>query len=265
MNPKFETLGRFLDGFSKPAIALSGGLDSSTLLAVCDEKFGSGGCAAFIAETPYSMRGEIDDAREYNPPERCYLCKRSIFSQLKRLAFSKGFDTVFDGTNADDLSDYRPGMKALRELGIISPFLECAVGKNDIRAAAAERGLKVAKKPAYACLLTRLEHGAKIDVPLLGKIDEFESFLRAEFAENVRARVESGNVRIECSPSDFGKIAAGAARISDAAKKLGFKRCTLDLGGYKMGSMNESADFSSPTWDTPKQTSIGRNARVSGR
>lgn len=260
MNPKFERLGRFLDGFSKPAIALSGGLDSSTLLAVCAEKFGSGGCAAFIAETPYSMRGEIDDARdlcaalgvelvevkmdsipreiEYNPPERCYLCKRSIFSQLKRLAFSKGFDAVFDGTNADDLSDYRPGMKALRELGIISPFLECAVGKNDIRAAAAERGLKVAKKPAYACLLTRLEHGAKIDVPLLGKIDEFESFLRAEFAENVRARVESGNVRIECSPSDFGKIAAGAARISDVAKKLGFKRCTLDLGGYKMGSMN---------------------------
>ena len=183
-------------------------------------------------------RSEIPEDILFNPPDRCYLCKRSIFSDFKTAAEKRGFAVLCDGTNADDLSDYRPGMRALRELSVVSPFLECGLGKSDIREIARGFGMAVADKPAYACLLTRLVHGEKIDAQVLSKIDKFESFIRANFVRAVRARVESGSVRIECAPPDFPKILGGAERICALAQSLGFKHCSLDLAGYKRGSMN---------------------------
>ncbi len=260
MNTKLEKLGAFLKSKQRVAVALSGGLDSSVLLAVAAKALGGGNCIALTARTPYTMAEEIADAAAlcrnlgvahieisrseipedilFNPPDRCYLCKRAIFSDFKAAAEKRGFDTLCDGTNADDLSDYRPGMRALRELSVVSPFLECGLGKPDIREIARGFGMSVADKPAYACLLTRLVHGEKIDVQTLSKIDAFESFLRGGFAKAVRARVEAGNVRIECAPADFPKILDGAERICAFAQLLGFKHCSLDLAGYKRGSMN---------------------------
>lgn len=260
MNTKLDKLGAFLKPKGRVAVALSGGLDSSVLLAVAAKVLGGGNCLALTARTPYTMADEIFDAAAlcrklgvehpeisrseipeeilFNPPDRCYLCKRAIFSEFKTVAEQRGFGTLCDGTNADDLSDYRPGMRALRELSVVSPFLECGLGKSDIREIAHGFGMSVADKPAYACLLTRLVHGEKIDVRTLSKIDKFESFLRASFVLAVRARVESETVRIECVPSDFRKILDGAERICAFAQSLGFKHCSLDLAGYKRGSMN---------------------------
>lgn len=260
MNLKTEILAEFLKANGKAAVALSGGLDSSTLLAFCVKTLGAKNCTAFIATLKYSMQSELEDAKnlcaalgvklvnleqenipqeiEFNPPDRCYLCKRAIFTKLKAVAKEYGFEKIYDGTNADDLSDYRPGMRALKELNIESPFLACKMGKDEIRLLANSLNLKVANKPAYACLLTRLEHNKKIDTNTLVKIDKLESFLRANFTEDIRARVEGENVRIECKPSDFQKIIDGAESICKMSNSLGFKRISLDLQGYKRGSMN---------------------------
>ncbi len=260
MSANLNKLRDLILSYKKAAVALSGGLDSSVLLAFCVQTLGRENCAAFTISTPYMMRSEICDAKklcdklnldlhlaelekippqiEFNPPDRCYICKYILFKSISKKAETLGFDTLIDGTNYDDLSDYRPGMRALSELGIKSPFLECEIGKSDIRKLAESMGLDFSDKPAYACLLTRLEHGRKIDTASLKKIDELESFLRQNYTRKVRARLESENIRIECDSSDFIKIASAAREISDFAKKLGFKHCSLDLGGYKQGSMN---------------------------
>lgn len=261
MNTKLELLEKLLNSRGRAAVALSGGLDSSTLLAFCAKTLGKTNCLAITANLPYSMGAEIADAKnlcaslgvklleirrdeipveiENNPPDRCYLCKRAIFSELKSAAIDAGFPYVCDGTNADDVSDYRPGMKALKELEIASPLLECGIGKLDLRALAREMRLEAAEKSAFACLLTRLEHGRKIDTATLAKIDAFETFMRANFTDNVRARVEGESVRIECPQKAFVKISENAEAVSQKAYGLGFKRCSLDLGGYKRGSMNK--------------------------
>lgn len=261
MNTKLEVLGKLLKSRGKAAVALSGGLDSSALLAFSAKTLGAENCIAITANLPYSMGAEIADAKnlcgslgvrlleirrdtipaeiENNPPDRCYLCKRAIFSELKAAAKNAGFPYVCDGTNADDLSDYRPGMRALKELEIASPLLECGIGKQELRQLAREMRLKVAEKPAFACLLTRLEHGRKIETATLAKIDAFETFMRANFTDNVRARVEGESVRLECPPDAFEKIARNAEAVAQKAYGLGFKRCSLDLGGYKRGSMNK--------------------------
>ena len=260
MKREIESLRELILSFKKAAVALSGGLDSAVLLAFCAKVLGAKNCLALSANTPYMMAGEIKQARElcrtlgvrhievksskiplrirFNPPERCYICKRILFEKLLQRAARAGFDTLCDGTNADDLSDYRPGLKALGELGVRSPFLECSLGKSHIRESAKALGLKCANKPAYACLLTRLQHGAKVEVETLEKIDALESFLRENFAQKVRARLEGKNVRIECDRRDFSKILRGADDICRRCSALGFERCSLDLAGYKQGSMN---------------------------
>lgn len=261
MNFKLDSLKEFLRERQKVAIALSGGLDSSVLLALSVEILGSANCIALTATPPYAMQEELKDAEnlcknlnvklvkiaqktiprniKFNPPNRCYLCKISIFNKIKSVAKKRGFEIVCDGTNLDDLSDYRPGMKALKELEIASPFLECKITKQDIRNFAHERNMSVAEKPAYACLLTRLEHGKKIEISTLEKIDRLETFLRKNYIAKIRARLDSENIRIECDSSDFSKIISGANEICKHAKELGFKRCSLDLNGYRQGSMNQ--------------------------
>lgn len=260
MKREIETLRELILSEGKAAVALSGGLDSSALLAFYAKVLGAKNCLALSANTPYMMAGEINQARElcralgvrhievkiskiplrirFNPPERCYICKRILFEKLLQRAARAGFNTLCDGSNSDDLSDYRPGRKALAELGVRSPFLECGIGKETIRKIAKDLGLKCAEKPAYACLLTRLEHGAKVEVQTLEKIDSLEAFLRGKFTPNVRARLDGKNIRIECDKRDFSKILRGAGEICERCSSLGFERCSLDLAGYKQGSMN---------------------------
>ena len=260
MNSDTGRLEHWLRAKQRIACALSGGLDSSVLLAFGVRVLGVQNCAAFTVETPYTISGEIVDAEKlcarlgvnsekifvdaipaeilYNPPERCYLCKSKLFGLIKAAAEKSGAGILCDGTNADDLSDYRPGMRALRELGVASPLWECGIGKRQIREIARALELDVAQKPSNSCLLTRLEHGKKIEPQTLGKIAMFEEFLRRIASGKIRARFEGGLVRIECERGNFAKIAEAAAEISAESERLGFKRCTLDLGGYKTGSMN---------------------------
>ncbi|MDY6068415.1 MAG: ATP-dependent sacrificial sulfur transferase LarE [Opitutales bacterium] len=260
MSLKIDSLKNLLVGFGRVCVALSGGLDSSVLLAFCAQTLGAKNCTAITAFMPYAMQSECSFAETlckklgvklvkivensipaeitYNPPERCYLCKKNIFGKFKDAAISQNAGVLCDGTNADDLSDYRPGMKALKEIGVKSPFLECEIGKDLIRQIAREILPEVAEKPAYACLLTRLEHGRKIETETLKKIDGFEGYLRRLNIGKVRARTDGNSVRIECSVGDFEKVVKNAAQINKEANDFGFKRCTLDLAGYKTGSMN---------------------------
>lgn len=245
----------------KAAVALSGGLDSSVLLAICADILGAENCLAVSADTPYMMASEqesadklcrkigvkrisvrlsIPDCIKSNPPDRCYLCKRLIFGRLIEEASARGFEKLLDGTNAGDLSDYRPGMHALSELGVLSPFLEAGWGKKEIQECALERGMDVAGKPAYACLMTRFETGARIDESLLKMVDESEDFLRSLGFSSVRVRIHGKCARIEVSPDLLQKfcVPENMGVVSAQLKKIGFKYVSVDLEGYRRGAMN---------------------------
>ena len=243
------------------AVALSGGLDSSVLLSACVEILGAENCLAASADTPYMMASEQEEAAGLcrklgvgrvsvrlpvaeeiagNPPDRCYLCKRAVFSRLMEESLSRGFKNFLDGTNADDLSDYRPGMKALSELGVLSPFLAAGWGKEEIRAYALKRGMEIACKPAYACLMTRFETGARVDGSLLKMVDESEDFLRSLGFQCVRVRVHGKCARIEISSDSLQKFCEpeNMGVVNARLKKIGFKYVALDLEGYRRGAMN---------------------------
>ena len=260
MNSKIQKLKLAIADIGKVAIALSGGLDSSVLIAFCAEVLGASNCIALTATSPYMMNSEtlrsgelckklgvkqifvpfeISDEIKNNPPNRCYLCKKNIFSALQKTAIQEGFNILCDGTNADDLSDYRPGMKAIKELDVHSRFLESGLGKADISELAKE--LKIEVSPAYACLLTRLEHNKPIDVNMLSNIDRAEEYLKSIGFNGVRVRLHGECARIEIQQNDFDRFCQKQIFSDVSAKmlKLGFKHTALDLSGYSRGSMND--------------------------
>lgn len=260
-----SALGKVLQAHRRLAIAVSGGVDSSVLLAASVRVLGAESCLALNAGTPYMMQSEqaqavtlaeklgvelvslglpLPPAIANNPPDRCYQCKRMLFDHLLKLARTRGFDLVADGSNADDLLDYRPGRRALQELGIISPFVEAEMGKEEIRGLARDLGLPadLADKPAYACLLTRLEHGMTVDPELLRAVDAAESYIRAGGIMACRVRVHGAQgkllARIECPASSIQAV-ADMPGLESHLRALGFHYITLDLTGYRMGGMND--------------------------
>lgn len=261
----FERLRSVLLRKERIAVALSGGLDSSVLLAAAAEVLGPEHCVALTAQTPYVMAEEVRDSAELcrglgvtqeklifpipdsladNPPLRCYLCKRTLFSALKDRAAELGFPLLADGSNMDDLGDYRPGRRALQELGILSPFLEAAMDKADIRQLARELGLpeSVSGKPAYACLLTRLEHNRPVTETMLRLVDTAETFLRSLGLKGCRVRVHGEDLaRIELPETERRLFWSRKleAPVAHRLRELGFRHITLDLEGYSRGSMNE--------------------------
>jgi len=263
MNSKIDSLKTSLKSKKKLAIALSGGLDSSALLAISVDVLGKENCLALVAITPYMMAEELKDAFALanklgvelvkieiktipmtllnNPPDRCYICKAGIFSKMISESKARGFDVIVDGSNADDLSDYRPGMRAIKELGVVSPLLECNLGKKEIREIAHHYNLNVAEKPAYACLLTRLEHNTEIDCETLKHIDETENFLRELSFKTVRVRLHSNCARIEIDSENFEKFLSLRKIILEKLHSLKFKHIALDIQGYSKGSMNEKS------------------------
>lgn len=260
---KKEQLESILKGYGKLAIALSGGLDSSVLLGFAVRVLGAENVLALVAKSPYMMAQELDYGAELcakyglkrlvlerglpveienNPANRCYICKLGLFSALAKLALENGFETIADGTNFDDLSDYRPGMKALAELKIASPLLEAKFTKQDIRALARDLGLgELSKKPAYACLMTRFEVGTKISIAELALVDSSENFLRELGFDIFRVRKHGTSARIELGQADFDKIfeANNKEKIDTKLKELGFNFVSIDLSPYKMGNMNK--------------------------
>jgi uncharacterized protein len=173
-----------------------------------------------------------------NPPDRCYLCKRALFTRLIAVAEEQGFAAVLDGSNVDDLTDYRPGLRALGELGVKSPFLECGIGKEDVRRLARALGLPTWRKPTNTCLLTRIPFGRKITMETLQRIEEAERLLLDRGYDWVRVRCHGDLARIEVAPGLRRRLLDEADPIIEGMEGLGFRYVTLDLRGYQLGSMN---------------------------
>lgn len=245
------------------AVAFSGGVDSSVVLkAACDcAKENDMKVYAVMANTSLHPVGEVECARslavqmgaefvviqvdelkdagiEYNPKNRCYLCKRCIFSKIKSIMADRGVTTILEGTNEDDLHVYRPGLQAIRELNIISPLAQLGITKSQVRSLANEMKISVANKPSAPCLATRLPYGTKIDSEVLQRIDQCENYLRDMGFCNVRIRLHSDIARIEVDRADVPKLAEISEQVCNRLKMAGFKYITLDLEGFRSGSMD---------------------------
>ena len=242
------------------AVAFSGGVDSTFLLHAASQAL-PGKTIAITVKSPYVPGWEVDEARDlaekfgvnlyileagipesigHNPDNRCYLCKKTIFSMIREEATKRGYKEVIEGTNADDLNDHRPGIKALKELGIKSPLLETKLTKPAIRKYSEILDLPTFDKPAYACLLTRLPYNVEVRKEDLDRIEKAELYLIQQGFRAVRVRVHDDLARIEVD-KDVRKelIKAGVAdKISKYFKQLGFKFVTIDLDGYRTGSFN---------------------------
>ncbi|HAS51435.1 MAG TPA: ATP-dependent sacrificial sulfur transferase LarE [Gammaproteobacteria bacterium] len=258
--PGYQRLVEILSCMDSIAVACSGGLDSSLLLAVAHLTLGERVLALTVV-TPYMASWEIAEAIEFtaqlgvrhqrltlpipadiahNPPDRCYRCKRTLFTELKAIAAAEGCAWLADGTNQDDLSDYRPGMRALRELDVRSPLLEAGLGKADIRRYARALDLPVWNKPASACLLTRLPHETEVQPKLLRRVEAAERALLDLGFSTVRVRCHGDLARIEVHRTEQARLLEEtvAAQIVAALTQCGFRYVTLDLPGYRMGSFN---------------------------
>lgn len=255
LDGKYVALKDWLNAHAPLALAFSGGVDSSFLLAACREA--GADYLAITVDSVFQSETERADAFAMangehwlrisvdvlgvegvceNPPERCYLCKRAIFASIFERA---GERCVIDGTNYDDLGDFRPGMRALRELGVKSPLMELGWRKADIREMSRRLGLNTADKPAMACLATRIPMGERIEPGKLRAVDMAENAIKKLGFAQVRVRAHGEIARIELDKGMLVKAAEQAADIVSAVKGAGFKRAALDLDGYNMGSMNE--------------------------
>jgi pyridinium-3,5-biscarboxylic acid mononucleotide sulfurtransferase len=270
---KLEILENHLKSLERLAIAFSGGTDSTFLLKVAHNVLGENVLAVTARSSTYPER-EFSEAVEFaerhriphqvllseeldiegyseNPVNRCYLCKRALFSKIFGLAKERNLKHVADGSNIDDLDDYRPGAKAAGEFGIVSPLREAGMTKADIRFLSKEMTLPTWNKPAFACLSSRFPYGQKITKEKLLAVDRAEQFLLDAGFRQVRVRHHGDTARIEVSPEERFKFfeADLMDKVHDEFKKLGFTYTALDLRGYRTGSMNEGVrdlDFIHP-------------------
>jgi uncharacterized protein len=261
---KIAVCKALIRSFRKVVVAYSGGVDSSLMVKLCADELGSANVTAVTGVSQTYTDEEKNVAQQIasklgvelvllqtdelssdlfanNPVNRCYYCKRELYGKLTDIARKKNIPYVLDGTNADDLGDYRPGRKAAEEFGIISPFVSAGITKSDIRNLSRSLELPTWDKPANPCLASRVPYGIKITDPLLRKIEAGEKILRKFDIKNVRLRHHDAIARIEVSSHDFHKLVDEKARLEivDAFKKLGYKWIALDLEGYRTGSLNE--------------------------
>ena len=185
---------------------------------------------------------EFEDERiKKNPKNRCYLCKKSLFEKLLAYADEAGAETILEGTNEDDLHVYRPGLAAVRELGVKSPLAEAHLTKPEVPALARKEGISVANRPAVPCLATRLPYGSELNFEVLKKIDEGEQYMKSLGFEIVRIRLHANVARIEVPVAEFGKFMEQREAVLAKLKELGFVYVTLDMEGFRSGSMDVDA------------------------
>lgn len=262
---KVEKLKEMMISYAKKdiAVAFSGGTDSSLILKMACEAAGREGRTVYgiFLHTMLHPAGEAQSAKktadevgaifkileidelkeadiEYNPPDRCYRCKKYLFQSILKEAEKLHADVVMEGTNQDDLKAYRPGIRAVKELGIASPLALAGLTKEEVRRLSAEYGLSVSNKPASPCLATRFPYGTKLSDSALRRVEQGEKMLREQGFYNVRLRVHGEIARIEVDSVDLISLAEHRKEIIGGLKKLGYTYVTLDLEGFRSGSMD---------------------------
>jgi pyridinium-3,5-biscarboxylic acid mononucleotide sulfurtransferase len=257
---KSSKLNSILKELNSFVVAFSGGVDSSFLLHRAFQ-LNKASIIAVTIRTPYIPGREIEEAIEFtrthgikhkiidvsfpeiirnNPVERCYLCKKALFEKLVKYASTNNYKYIVDGTNADDAGEFRPGLKALKEIGIRSPLLESDLSKSDIRELSRIDGLDIWDKHAMACLLTRIPYNTEIKEGTIRMIEQAENILFEKGYPGTRVRVHGDIARIECIPGFMEKLIQNPDRehIITNLKKIGFRYVSLDLEGYRTGSSN---------------------------
>ena len=262
LGDKYVKLVEYIKSLEKIVVAFSGGVDSTFLLKAAKDALGDG-LIALTIHAPFHPQREIEEAKalaraldvnhiileqeeispdiQHNPGDRCYICKKAIFKDIIDFAKNNNYPYITDGSNYDDTKDYRPGMKALRELDILSPLLKFAFTKTEIRDLSKKLGLPTWDKPPYPCLLTRIQYGQEITKEDLLKIEEAEGILFSLGFPMARVRLHNQLVRLEVAPDrlmDFLQEDI-ITRVVKDFKNIGFQYITVDLEGYRMGSQNE--------------------------
>jgi len=266
IDQKLDRLKALLREMKFAVLAYSGGVDSSLLLKAASEVLGPHLLAVTAVSETYPP-AELAVAREFarslgvahrilrtaeleseefvqNSPERCYFCKKVLFGKLKQIAETEGIPIILDGSNTDDLKDYRPGAKAAGEFSVRSPLREAGFSKSDVRACARMLSLPVWDKPSLACLASRIPYGTRITPAILNMIQAAEDHLHVLGFRQVRVRHHGETARIEVNREDFGRLIADKVveKITNALRELGYTYVCMDLDGYRTGSMNERLD-----------------------
>ncbi|WP_446897305.1 ATP-dependent sacrificial sulfur transferase LarE [Clostridium sp. LBM24168] len=262
MDNKLDVLKKNIKDLGSAVVAFSGGVDSTFLLKVAHDVLGDNVIAVTATSSTYPKR-ELNEAKKYakiigvkhiiieseeldikgyaqNPVNRCYYCKKELFSKLTNVAKKNEMDYVMDGSNLDDTGDYRPGMEAAKELGIVSPLKKAGLTKNDIRKFSRDMGLPTWNKPSFACLSSRFPYGNEINSKKLKMVEDAEQFLLDLGFRQVRVRHHGQIARIEVAPEERSKFFSLELmdKIGNKFKGIGFTYVTLDILGYKTGSMN---------------------------
>ena len=266
LEQKYELLKEYIKSLGSVAVAFSGGVDSTFLLRTAHDVLGDKVLAVTASSCSFPER-ELREARKFcsengiahevceseeldidgfrqNPVNRCYLCKHELFEKMIDITAKKGFENVAEGSNMDDMGDYRPGLQAIAELEVKSPLRAAGLYKEEIRQLSKQLGLPTWDKPSFACLASRFVYGETINEEKLGMVDRAEQLMIDLGFRQVRVRIHDKLARIEVLPEEIARAAQPDVRkkINDGLREYGFAYVTLDLAGYRTGSMNETLE-----------------------